>query len=329
MAQAKWGDYSGGYPGGAALKAAGYTGVIRYVGVGSAGKRITAAEYKDLVTHGLKVLLVCELNTHDAEGGYNAGHAKATAALADARALGIPDSVGIAAACDEHLTASQIPTTVDYVRGFRDVLGLARTGAYGFAEFVDAVHAKGYAAWWWKCGSAPTASESTWVNIWQRNTNPSTQTVAKVVVDIDDQYNSLEEDVAVTDADATLIANKILDMPLTREGNGQTGNTSLRAVLEWFDSAQSVLQNLARQADADAVQADADARQADADAVKVGANLATQFATLDAELKALPAAQVDSAAVAAALEAQGLPAQLVEAFTTLLAKAAAAPTTGA
>jgi len=31
-------------------------------------------------------------------------------------------------------------TSVDYVRGFRDVFRLARMVAYGFSEFVNAVH---------------------------------------------------------------------------------------------------------------------------------------------------------------------------------------------
>lgn len=182
-------DYSGGYPGGAALRAAGFAIVIRYVGLGSPGKRITAAEYRDLVANGIQVLLVAELGVHDAEGGYPAGVVNAQAALADARRLGIPDSVGIAAACDEHLTTAQITTCVDYVRGFHDVLGQGRTGAYGFAEFVDAVHAQGYAGWWWKAGAAPTAAESTWVSFWQQNTG--TQTVNHVAVDIDLQYHQV------------------------------------------------------------------------------------------------------------------------------------------
>jgi hypothetical protein len=208
---AKWADYIG-YPGGAALAGAGFAGVARYVGLGSTSKRITAAEYQDLVAHGIQVLLVCELNTHDAEGGYAAGVSNATAALADARAKGIPDSVGIAAACDEHLTSAQIAAAVDYVRGFRDVLGQARTGAYGFAEFVDAVHAAGYVSWLWKCGAAPTTAESSWITFWQRNAGTTTQTVNRVVVDIDDQETAIPNGAAaVTQPDFTQTDRNALD----------------------------------------------------------------------------------------------------------------------
>lgn len=196
-----WVDYSGGRPGGAALKAAGITGAIRYVSAGSAGKLVTAAEYADLVAHGVQVLLVYELGVHDAEGGYTQGAAHAQAALSTARAYGIPDSVGIAAAADEHLTAGQVPAAVDYVRGFRDVLGKNRTGAYGFAEFVDAVHTAGYAGWYWKCGSAPSAAESGWVNFWQRNTGQTTQVINGIICDLN------EERIPVTG----------VDMPLTND----------------------------------------------------------------------------------------------------------------
>lgn len=187
MAIATWADFSSGRPGSAALKATNITGVIRYVGVGSAGKRITANEYADYASNGIQVKLVAELGTNDISGGYAAGVANATAAMNDARSLGIPDSIGIAAACDEHLTQGQITTALAYVQGFRDVLGAARTGAYGFAEFVDAVHSAGLAGWWWKCGSAPTLSESSWVTFWQRNNGLTTETINKVIVDLDDQ----------------------------------------------------------------------------------------------------------------------------------------------
>jgi hypothetical protein len=58
MTIAKWADFSSGRPGSAALKAAGISGVIRYVGIGSASKRITAAEYADYSANGIQVLLV-------------------------------------------------------------------------------------------------------------------------------------------------------------------------------------------------------------------------------------------------------------------------------
>jgi hypothetical protein len=165
--------------------------------------------------------------------------------LSDARALGIPDSVGIAAAADEHLTDLQVASGVAYAQGFRDVLGVDRTGAYGFAEFIDGVHNAGMASWWWKCGAAPTAAESTWATLWQRNSGQTTQTVNKVVVDVDDQLNSIGDDVALTaddiDAVATATLNKLMQAPITRQTNPgnptRTGNTDLGAIIGYFDTS--------------------------------------------------------------------------------------------
>lgn len=184
----RWADYSGGYPGAASLAAAGFSGAIRYIGKGTAGKRLTAAERQDFDAHGFAYLLVCELDTHDAEGGYAAGRSFAQVALADARANGVPDSVGIACAADEHLTTAQIPGAVEYARGFRDVVGQSRHGAYGFSEFLAAVHAAGLASWYWQSGSPPSVTETDgYVHFWQRNTGQTTSSVNGVTCDISDQ----------------------------------------------------------------------------------------------------------------------------------------------
>lgn len=203
----RWADYSGGRPPGAALRAAGFGGVIRYVGLGGPSlpaKRITAAEYQDLVRNGIQVLLVCEGDTTDAWGGYRAGVANAQTALNDARALGIPDSVGIAAAADAHAAnQAQINAAVEYARGFRDVLGLGRTGFYGFQETVTAVRNAGVASWFWRCGSQPSAAEKTWTHLWQRN--DGTTTVSGIAVDINEQYlpiTTQEDDMQADERDA-------------------------------------------------------------------------------------------------------------------------------
>jgi hypothetical protein len=189
----QWADYSGGRPSGAALRGAGFGGAIRYVGLGGGaslpGKRITAAEYRDLTGAGVQVLLVCEGDTTDAWGGYAAGVANARIALADARALGIPDAVGIAAAADAHAAnQAQITAAVEYARGFQDVLGKTRTGFYGFQETVTAVRTAGVGSWYWRCGSQPSATEKAWTHLWQRNQAPTVRVVSGVTCDINEQY---------------------------------------------------------------------------------------------------------------------------------------------
>lgn len=209
----QWADYSGGRPSGAALKAAGFGGVIRYIGLGNEGKQINGAEYRGLVADGVQVLLVAELGTGDAWGtetddDFGRGANYARIALADARANGIPDSVPIACAADAHAAAFQIDDVVRYARGFESVLGKARTGFYGFQETLTAVHNAGVGSWYWRCGSAPSTAEKTWTNFWQRNAGETRRTVSGVQCDINDQYhpvNHTEEDMPLTQADASTI----------------------------------------------------------------------------------------------------------------------------
>jgi Domain of unknown function (DUF1906) len=246
MAAPKWADYSAGYPGGAALVAAGFVGIIAYIGIGSGPKLITAADYHDAVAHGLKVLLCAELSTRDAEGGYQAGISNALKALNDARSKGIPDSVGIAAVCDEHLTPAQISACVDYVHGFRDVLGQARTGAYGFAEFVDAVHQAGYADWWWKCGAAPTASESQWITFWQQNFGSTV--VNKIAVDIDLQFNPISAPTLPPKASVEDMWKFLVDSSTEQADGSYTRCAELRPDgtligCDWLDADSKVKEN--------------------------------------------------------------------------------------
>jgi hypothetical protein len=187
-----WADYSAGRPGGAALRAAGFSGVIRYVGTPGRTKNITAGEYQDLVGHSLSVLLVHENGTGDVLPGYAGGVADAQTALGNARACSIPESVGIAAASDRHLTAAQVRTGVQYQAGFASVLGVQRTGVYGFHEYVSAVRAAGTASWLWQCGTRPGGGDG--VHLWQRNTGASQTNVNRIACDINDQLLPLPED---------------------------------------------------------------------------------------------------------------------------------------
>lgn len=204
----QYADYSAGRPSGKALWDNGFRGAIRYIGMGSAGKKLIASEYVDLVqTFGAdNVLLVVELGTGDSWGSatdddYARGRAYAQAGLNEARAAGVPDWVGIAAASDAHAGPQwQITDTVNYVRGFRDVLGLARTGHYGFVETNVAVHNAGMASWYWRCGSEPSGrwepttnmwtGDKAWVNFWQKNNPPdNVRYAAGIQCDVNEVYH--------------------------------------------------------------------------------------------------------------------------------------------
>lgn len=165
-------DYSEVRPSGTTIRADGYTGVIRYIGEGSAGKRLTAAEYRDLVGAGLQVWFVVELGVHDVSGEEAAGRAAGQAALADLHALGITDTAAPIFCCmDEHVTKTDTALdAVAYARGFAAVVGRGRSGFYGFADSVGRVRDAGVVSAYWLCGSKPTAAEAAWIHLWQDNT---------------------------------------------------------------------------------------------------------------------------------------------------------------
>lgn len=83
-------DYSAGRPSGAAIRAAGYGFVVRYLdnGLDSGRVNINAAEFADLRAAGVAVALVWESQAERAAQGRAAGEADAAAALAAASAIG-------------------------------------------------------------------------------------------------------------------------------------------------------------------------------------------------------------------------------------------------
>lgn len=233
---AEYADFSGPPPGTDALKKAGFSGVIRYIGDGSEWKQIHRSEYEAYVRAGLDVLLVSELRTTDAwETGddYAAGVARARRALADARAEGIPDTVPIAWAADAHATAGQVQEALQYGRGFQSVLG-GRTGVYGFMEVVRAAKNAGLGSWWWVAGSKPSAADQQWVTFWQRNIG--TRTVSGTVCDINDlyTYNNLEVDVLTPNDGNTIWAAYDYDAGPDENGNFPTEKWS---VAQWLGFA--------------------------------------------------------------------------------------------
>lgn len=194
---ARWLDFSGTPPGAGTIAANGYVGVLRYIGLGGTWKHIQAAEYQDYAAHGLRVMLVAQTGTDDAWGAaddYAAGRDAAIVAVNDARAKGIPDSVGIAAAADAHAgSQQQIDDSVRYAAGFASVLGRTRSGFYGFSETSQAVHAAGAVGWHWRCGSEPSAGDKQWVNFWQRNRAPTQVVLNGTTCDINEEYAPLED----------------------------------------------------------------------------------------------------------------------------------------
>lgn len=160
-------DYSSGRPTAAAVLAAGYVGVVRYIGFPDRGKCVTTGEYADMVRHGVGVALIFENQAGDMLGGRTAGRAAAQLARSHARAVGFPDGRPIYYACDTDIVslaarlgqdaprlpmaAGQMAAVLDYLRGAIDVEGAVDlVGVYGEHDVMEAAAAAGVATWFWQ-----------------------------------------------------------------------------------------------------------------------------------------------------------------------------------
>jgi glycoside hydrolase-like protein len=155
-----WLDYSAARLNGATIKAAGYGGVIRYVGGGNT-KHTVISEYRSILAAGLGFMAVCEVSTGDADGGFARGAENARSAKAHCDQLGYE---GLIFFCNDRTTVNAAAFRA-YLDGAASVLGKARVGAYGFGNAMDA--AKGHASAYWQAGRR--ADVRAHVHIWQDN----------------------------------------------------------------------------------------------------------------------------------------------------------------
>lgn len=146
-------DYSTSRPTAADVLAAGYVGVIRYIGFPSNRKCLTADEYADMTRAGVGVALVFERSIGDALQGRAAGQAAARLAYRHARQLGYPiDQRPVYYACDTDVVGvAQMAAVMEYLRGAGDVHGGSeRVGVYGEYDVVEQAADAGVATWRWQ-----------------------------------------------------------------------------------------------------------------------------------------------------------------------------------
>lgn len=133
-------DYSLARPDPAAIKAAGYVGVLRYVAPPSLPKVIKQPEYAALQAAGLQVALNWEWYAARAREGAAAGMADAQEAKKQADALGYTGAIYFSV--DYDAPESDQPTLDAYFNACAGVIGLARLGAYAgywpLKRFFDA-----------------------------------------------------------------------------------------------------------------------------------------------------------------------------------------------
>jgi hypothetical protein len=146
-------DYSYSRPNLDQVKAAGHSGVMRYLSWPNLtpGKIIGSAELASIRSKGLAVGLNWEYDAQDMLGGAAAGTKHATEALRQARALGYPYGCGIVFSGDFDATVAQQTPINAYLRAATDVLrGFYLTGIYGGYWVVKRALDAGAAQWAWQ-----------------------------------------------------------------------------------------------------------------------------------------------------------------------------------
>src|SRR5574337_59614 len=107
-------DYAWGRPGGAAIRAAGYTFAVRYIDYpGAAGKGITADEVVDLHSNGVAIVLVFESLASRALSGKPAGDYDANMVRQQLARLNWPQDRPVYFAVDFEASATELPAIDD------------------------------------------------------------------------------------------------------------------------------------------------------------------------------------------------------------------------
>lgn len=181
-----WLDYSAAKLDGQTIKNAGYSGVIRYIdSPENLGRKHTnVGEYQSHVKAGLSVLLVMQTTTTASDGGYPVGQEHARRALAGADLLGYTGPIFFT---NDRTTVPNPAAWRAYLDGAASVLGIGRTGAYGFRNAMDL--AVGHASFFWQAGRRSDVAAH--VHAWQDN---NTQvTVGGVLCDRNLILKAIEE----------------------------------------------------------------------------------------------------------------------------------------
>lgn len=143
-------DYSAGYPGGKAMKEAGYEFSLSYLWFqGQQHNTINADKIADMLANGIACGAIWETYANRAADGYQAGVDDARKAQAQVASHGYPDMT-VYATIDFDMAEWQKDQVVEYFRGFCDVLGKQRVGVYGGYWGCKAVLDAGYARYGWQ-----------------------------------------------------------------------------------------------------------------------------------------------------------------------------------
>lgn len=144
-------DYALGRPHPKAIRAAGYTFVVRYVSTPGNRKNLDAAEVAALHAAGLDLVVVFERGEARALDGLGAGRLDGVSAKHQADALGAPARAAIYAAVDFDPTPDQLLAVRHYLDGFAQGCSPHPAGVYGGYATIDA--ALGQVPYVWQAGA--------------------------------------------------------------------------------------------------------------------------------------------------------------------------------
>lgn len=198
-----WLDYSAAKLSGQTIRAAGYSGVIRYIdSPGNLGRKHTdRLEYQSHLAAGLGVQLVMQTTTSASDGGAPVGRDHAIRARDGMDYLGYS---GLVYFTNDRPTLPSSQRWDDYLTAACDVLGPSRVGAYGFANAMDVARNQTPVTAFWLAGSQSGIASRPYLNFWQDN---NTQvTVGGITCD---RNLVLGDDVALTADDVARIATAV------------------------------------------------------------------------------------------------------------------------
>ena len=160
-------DYSDARPGHTAMKTAGVRFVMRYIGSSNHTasrhpKFLTRAEAAALHADGFDVGVVFETTAGRADGGRAAGLADVDLAIGELAYCGLPSDLPVYFAVD--YDAEVGPKISAYFAAIAEVIGVARTGAYGGYRVVKALRdkdltGKSWQTYAWSWNSAKQRTE--------------------------------------------------------------------------------------------------------------------------------------------------------------------------
>jgi hypothetical protein len=162
----------------------GYKTVIRYVSH-DPSKDLTLQELADIRNNGLDVALVYETFERRPMSGWVGGVNDAQEMRARLTALQLPPLSTAYYAVDFPPTAGEMPTVLEYARGWAETRGPARAGVYGNVDTIHAIDARGFARYLWQTSGNSRGVIVAGINLYQ---NRYDVPVAGAQVDINEIY---------------------------------------------------------------------------------------------------------------------------------------------